>query len=331
MPEGCDAQLDERLDGDPILTDEKWTLSRVRPSARDLVGREGSHPVPTVGGVVITPEKVRRAGVRDIPRLAMVATRAIEAHVGDERLAKMAALLPRWRPARLALLLAANVLMLAGTPCWFLRARGGEAVVGAYPMRGPGRASYNCRRVGPAVAVLGTVLVVGVPMFLAPPVVQVTGGVSLVGLVRRPVWRTVERWWDSGLSFVRRGLRRRPKAERQAEGLRARRRDAVRAAPGPVWFAAGLAAEGDAAGVLLVAELVAEIAKTDITVVARTEARSVKVTTAGALDVDGPLVTLYQRCGFVVAGRRRRWWGVDVLMVRPPGPHRRLPPRRGLR
>ena len=228
--------------------------------------------------------RLRRARLRDAPRVGLVVARTNEAQARDgrRRLNRVRAASPP-RPLRHGLLFVAATLTAAAAPTWIGTTADDTAVVTVCPLPGPDRRRFRCRQ----AATTATIGIGGgialFPLGLVHPLLLV----ALMALAAIPItWATVS-------------------AAREARAcaqLRRRMHDLAAEVDGPVYVATNLAGGGRGAGTALVRTLTAWADVEGITLLGRTER--------------GPLVALYGRHGFSVAAQER--CGGDARPHRPP-------------
>jgi len=243
---------------------------------------------------------VRRVRLREVPRLAWVAGRTMEAEARGvlrpdgtrrRRLHRTWAVCPP-RPLRFYVVLVQCFVTLAVAPSWVGRTASDVAVVSTWPVTGAGRYAWRLRA---ACAVLAGFVAWCVGLVVVVTRWPGTGVMVASGLAAVIVVGAIPVAWPAPA-----GLR----DHRATKSLREAQRKVVDEATGPVHWAAGLASGNHGAGLALTRAVVARLDASDITIVARTE--------------QGPLVRLYRWAGFTVAAEAPTTWGTAVLVVRRP-------------
>jgi len=194
-------------------------------------------------------------------------------------------------PLRFLSLLMVNISNMMALPSWVGRTSTDEAVVAAWPLKGPGRRRW---RMAATVAVLVGVLDIGILATAVVVWVFVNGWVAL-GVV---IAIEIVVFWPIVMTA---------REARSMAPLRTTQKniaDEVERKGGRLYFASDLVSGGHGGGADLVHLLVDQADAQEVTLIGRTEA--------------GVLARLYADAGFEVAAEAPTWWGTAVLVVRKP-------------
>jgi len=234
--------------------------------------------------------RIRRIRAWEMPRLAFLGARTIEAHARTAKLKRVRAAYPP-PPLRLATLTVVRLFNLALLPSWVARTGSDAATVTAYPLAGTGRVRGRLAMIGRLLALFGGVLAAVVVIMTRWPAaalpILVVGVLGFVAVYAPLLWPAVYAWRD----------REANRALRQARAA------VVAATPGPVLWACDLAGGGHGAARALARRLVAAADAEGITIVAF---------------IEEGLVRYYRRQGFRCGPSVPTSWGSQRLPVRPP-------------
>lgn len=256
-------------------------------------------PLGGTGGMadrrpVATPEP-RRVRLHQAPRLGLEAARANHGASTGRRLPdgrrlprrrRAAAICPS--PLRLYTLTVISIVTIAGFPSWVLHTGDDWAVVSAKSLSRRRRYWPQGRQIAVAGALDIALFLVVVVGALVDQLVVVL--VVLAAAAAPLAWYAVA----SGREAF--ACRRLGEAERVA----------IRTAPGPVYYVAGLAGGGRFAGRQLVGALLRRADAGAVTLIARTE--------------DGVLARYFRLAGFETIMTAAAAWGTVALLVRAPQP-----------
>lgn len=253
------------------------------------------------------PLEVRPLRMREVPRVAWVMARTMEATARDDpkpdgtrrsRLHRVRATYPP-RPWRFGVILLTYAGSLATMPTWVGRDANDLAALSVLPLHGPGRYAWRLRAMALGVPlfllfvawVIGfTVAATQWPSAVIPIATLFLGGLLLPCLPL--VWPATDLWRN------RHGRRLLREAKRQA---------VADAGAGAVLWAAGLGSGDGGAGVRLARVLAEQAEAQGATVLAITE---------------DPLPRIYQRFGCDVIASATMTWGTAVLVQRRPAKRR---------